>query len=176
MPANRNASNTTQRRIGRCRCGGVEFEAIGAPIVSSVCYCADCQKGACLIEALPNADAVCGDDGGTPYILFRKDRFNCTKGASLLKSYKLKAESPTNRVVATCCNSAMFANFDKGPFWVSVYRSRFLGAVPPLEMRMCTKSKPSVVVIPADVPSYPGYPPVLILKLLRSGLAMWLRL
>jgi hypothetical protein len=176
MPTNRNASTTAQLRTGRCRCGGVEFEAIGAPIVSSVCYCADCQKGARLIEELPNADAVCGDDGGTPYILFRKDRFSCSKGASLLKSYKLKAESPTNRVVASCCNSAMFANFDKGPFWVSVYSSRFLGELPPLEMRMCTKSKPSGVVVPSDVPSSPGYPLVLMLKLLRSGLAMRFRL
>lgn len=176
MSKNRKASNPAQRRAGRCRCGSVEIEAIGAPIVSSVCYCDDCQSGARLIQQLPNADSMCDADGGTPYVLFRKDRFNCSKGSSLLKSYKIKAESPTNRVVATCCNSAMFANFDKGPFWVSVYRARLLGELPPLQMRMCTKSAPSGVVIPTDVPSYPGYPPALIAKLLKSGLAMWLRL
>ncbi len=112
------------------------------------------------------------DDGGTAYILFRKDRFNCAKGADLLKGYKLKDTSKTNRMVATCCNSAMFMNFDKGPHWISAYRARFRGALPPLQMRICTKSRPENVVLPADVPSYPGYPAALIFKLLASRLAM----
>jgi hypothetical protein len=158
-----------------CRCGGVEVEATGAPIVSNVCYCADCQNGSRQIEELPNAGTVRDADGGTAYILFRKDRFNCTKGGSLLKGYKIKAGSVTNRVVATCCNSAMFMNFDKGPFWVAVYRARFQGELPPLEMRICTKSKPGGVAIPTDVPSHPGYPPALMVKFLIAGLAMWLR-
>ena len=38
-----------------CACGRVELEAFGKPIVSTVCYCDDCQKGADQIEALPNA-------------------------------------------------------------------------------------------------------------------------
>ena len=91
----------------RCRCGGVEIEAIGAPIVSTVCYCADCQTGSRQIEALPTAGDVRDADGGTAYILFRKDRLKCSKGAALLKGYKIKAGSVTNRLVATCCNSAM---------------------------------------------------------------------
>jgi hypothetical protein len=159
----------------RCRCGGVEIEAIGAPIVSAVCYCADCQSGSRQIEELPNAGFVRDADGGTAYILFRKDRLNWSKSAALLKSYKIKTGSATNRVVATCCNSAMFMNFDKGPFWVSAYRARFQGDLPPLEMRICTRSRPGGVAISADAPSYPGYPPALMMKLLKSGLAMWLR-
>jgi hypothetical protein len=163
------------RRTARCRCGGVEMEAIGTPIVSSVCYCVDCQNGSRQIEELPNAGSVRDADGGTAYILFRKDRLSCSKGASLLKNYKVKAGSATNRVVASCCNSAMFMNFDKGPFWVSAYRARFQGGLPPLEMRICTRSRPNGVAIPADAPSYPGYPVTLMMKLLTSGLAMWLR-
>ncbi len=159
----------------RCRCGGVEIEAIGAPIVSTVCYCADCQTGSRQIEALPTAGDVRDADGGTAYILFRKDRLKCSKGAALLKGYKIKAGSVTNRLVATCCNSAMVMNFDKGPFWVSAYRARFQGDLPPLDMRICTRSRPGGVAIPTDTPSYPGYPPALMLKLLTSGLAMWLR-
>ena len=112
--------------------------------MSAVCYCDDCQKGARQIEALPNAGAVADPDGGTPYILYRKDRFACTKGADLLKSYKLKQTSATNRVVATCCNSAMFVNFDRGPFWVTAYRARFHGDLPPLQLRICTKFKPNL--------------------------------
>jgi hypothetical protein len=48
-----------------CSCGGVELKAFGRPIVSNVCYCEDCQKGADQIEALPNAGAVRDPDGGT---------------------------------------------------------------------------------------------------------------
>src|SRR5258706_8236695 len=96
-----------------CACGNVELKAFGKPIVSNVCYCDDCQKGADQIEALPNAGDIRDPDGGTAYILYRKDRIECSKGVQLLKSYKLKETSVTNRVVASCCNSAMFMNFDR---------------------------------------------------------------
>jgi hypothetical protein len=157
-----------------CSCSGVELKAFGAPIVSAVCYCEDCRKGADRIEALPNAGAVRDPDGGTAYILYRKDRIECSKGAQLLQSYKLKDSSATNRVVATCCNSAVFMNFDKGPHWVSAYRARFHGDLPPLQMRICTKSRPDGVALSGDVPSYPGYPPAMIVKLLASRVAMLL--
>jgi len=164
--------SANMRLAASCLCGGVEIEATGAPIVSSVCYCTDCQLGSRQIEALPNAGSVRDADGGTAYILFRKDRIKCSRGAELLKGYKLKDTSLTNRVVATRCNSAMFMNFDKGPHWISAYRARFRGALPPLQMRICTKSKPAQVVLPTDVPSYPGYPVGLIFKLLASRVAM----
>ena len=113
--------NTNMRLTASCRCGGVEIEATGAPIVSSVCYCTDCQRGSRQIEDLPNAGSVRMTTAERRYILFRKDRITCAKGADLLKGYKLKDSSLTNRVVATCCNSAMFMNFDKGPHWISAY-------------------------------------------------------
>jgi hypothetical protein len=156
----------------KCRCGGVAIEANGAPITSTICYCADCQAGARQLEALPNAESVREPNGGTAYILYRKDRFNCTVGLDLLKAYKIKEASATNRVVAKCCNTAMFVNFDRGPHWVSAYRARFQGGLPPLQMRICTKSKPYADPLPTDVPNYPGYPPKLIFTLLASRIAM----
>jgi len=57
-----------------CSCGSVELEAVGAPIASVVCYCDDCQEGSRQIEALPNARPVQDPDGGTAYVLYRKDR------------------------------------------------------------------------------------------------------
>src|ERR1700682_1832784 len=87
--------------------------------------------------------------GGTAYILYRKDRVKCSRGALLLKSHKIREKSATNRVVATCCNSAMFLNFDDGKHWVDVYRARFQGDIPPLQMRICTKSKPDNGVVPS---------------------------
>lgn len=157
-----------------CSCGGVELKALGKPIVSSVCYCDDCQKGADQIEALPNADGIRDPDGGTAYILYRKDRIECSKGTELLRGYKLKETSATNRVIATCCNSAMFMNFDRGPHWVSAYRARFHGELPPLQLRICTKFKSDSDVIPDDVPSNPGYPLGFVAKLLASRVAMLL--
>lgn len=157
-----------------CACGRVELKAIGRPIASSVCYCDDCQQGARQIEALPRAGAVSDGDGGTAYVLYRKDRFACSQGGELLKRYKLEESSATNRVVATCCNSALFVDFDKGPHWVSAYRARFLGVLPPLQYRMCTKFKPEGATLPDDVPCYRGYPPGLIVKLLASRVAMLL--
>jgi hypothetical protein len=158
-----------------CACGSVEVAASGPPIVSNVCYCGDCQQGSRQIEALPNAGPVRDPDGGTAYIVYRRDRIECSKGASLLKSYKIRDDSVTNRVVATCCSSAMFMNFDKGPHWVSAYRARFQGDLPPLQMRICTKYKSPGVVLSDDVPSYPGYPLRLVAKLLASGVGMLLR-
>jgi hypothetical protein len=160
--------------IATCTCGNVELKALGPPIVSTVCYCDDCQKGSDQIEALPNARAVCAGDGGTAYILFRKDRVECTKGAEHLRGYKLKETSATNRIVAACCNAPMFMNFDRGPHWVSVYRARFQGEIPPLQLRICTRSKPDGVVLPDDLPKYDGFPPSLILRLLAARVAMLL--
>jgi hypothetical protein len=181
VPGHRGQSNVDLLQMTRssnfvatCSCGNVELKAFGAPIVSNVCYCDDCQKGSDQIEALPNSHAVRASDGGTAYILFRKDRIECTKGAELLRSYKLKETSATNRIVAACCSSAMFMNFDRGPHWVSAYRARFQGEIPPLQLRICTKFKPDGVVLPDDVPKYQGYPPALIIKLLTSRVAMLL--
>lgn len=159
-----------------CSCGTVELKAWGNPITSAVCYCEDCQKAADQIAALPQAAAVRDSDGGTAYILYRKDRIECSKGSEVLKSYKLKETSVTNRMVATCCNSAMFVRFDRGPHWISAYRARFRGTLPPLEARICTKTKPRDVVLSDDLPNYPRYPTGLAVKLLASRVAMMIGL
>lgn len=159
----------------RCRCGSVELEAIGAPITSVACYCDDCQEGSRQIEALPNARPVRDPDGGTAYVLYRKDRVECSRGAQFLQGYKLNEKSATNRVVATCCNSAMFMNFDDSKHWVPVYRARFQGDVPPLQMRVQTKFKPENSDVPSDVPSYPAWPLKFMAKLVAARIAMLLR-
>jgi hypothetical protein len=155
-----------------CSCGGVELEAVGTPIFCGVCYCDDCQRGARQIEALPNALAVQGADGGTACILYRKDRVRCAKGASLLKSLKIKQTSATNRVVATCCNSGMFMNFDDSRHWVSAYRSRFHGNLPPIQMRVCTKFRPDGPDLSTEVPNASGYPVKMLIPLLTTRVAM----
>src|ERR687893_1462112 len=99
---------TTPHTTASCSCGSVELEATGDPIMSTVCYCESCQEGSRQLEALPNGRPVCDSDGGTACVLYRKDRVEYSKGSQLLQGYKLRAESSTNRVVASCCNSPMF--------------------------------------------------------------------
>jgi len=57
-------------------------------------------------------------------------------GEELLVGYKLKENSSTRRMVASCCNSAIFLKYALG-FWVSTYRARFNETdLPPLEMKI----------------------------------------
>lgn len=157
-----------------CACGSVELEAFGAPVACIVCYCDDCQQGSREIEALPGAGPVQDPDNGTAYVIYRKDRVKCPKGSSLLKRYKIREKSATNRVVATCCNSAMYIDYDDGKHWVDVYRSRFGGHVPPLQMRIYTKFKSGNDAMPSDVPTYPALSLKFIAKLMAARAAMLL--
>ena len=111
-------------------------------------------------------------NGGTEYVLYRKDRVKYTKGSGLLKDYKLEKKSTTNRVVAACCNSPMVMRFDDAKHWTPMYRARFQADVPALEFRICTKFAPKDADIPADVPSSEMYPGGFMWKLLRSRIAM----
>ena len=165
------AETAKDAALAVCSCGKVELEATGEPIMSVVCYCGSCQEGSRQMEALPDGRPTCGPDGGTPYVAYRKDRVAYPKGSELLRDLRLAEESPTRRVVAGCCNSPMFSDFEKG-HWLSVYRSALRGAPPPAEMRVQTKSKPDGVELPEDIPSHRGYPLRFVAKLLRARAAM----
>jgi hypothetical protein len=154
-----------------CSCGKVECAATGTPIVTVVCYCDDCQRGSRQIETLPSGAPVLGADGGTAYVLYRKDRFECAKGRELLRELRLQEKSPTKRVVAACCNSAMYLDFEKG-HWMSVYRARFQGAAPPIQMHIQTRFKPHPDSAPGNIPSHRAFPPLIFAKLLFARIAM----
>lgn len=155
----------------RCTCGKVTLEVTGAPIITAACYCDDCQAGSALVATLPGAVPMAGSDGGTEMSLYRKDRFRVTAGAEHLKPVKLKASTPTSRMIATCCNSAMYVAFDSGPFWTSVYRVRMIDP-PPLEVRVNTKFAPDANAIPPGVPSHKVASFGFVAKLIGARLAM----
>jgi hypothetical protein len=157
-----------------CRCGAVVLQVTGAPILRGVCYCASCQEGGRRIEELPGAAPVRDADGGTDYVLYRKDRVRCTHGGEQLQAHRLKPDSPTRRMVAACCNTAMFLDFTKG-HWLTVYRARAPEPVAPLEMRVMTASAPEGVVLPTDVPNYPGHSGKFMRKLLAAWIGMGFR-
>ena len=111
-------------------------------------------------------------DGGSDYVIYRKDRVRVVKGAELLKPLKVKDGSPTNRVIATCCNCAMMLNFDDSKHWLDFYRARIRGSAPPPQMLVCTKFAPAPDRLPKGVPAYPGHPASFLATLLRARLAM----
>jgi len=155
-----------------CACGAVTLEARGAPIVTAVCYCDDCQTAGGRIEGMAGAPPLRDGDGGTAMVMFRKDRLRCVEGAERLTAVKLDPQSPTSRYVASCCNSAMYLGFDDAKHWVDVYRSRVVGEPPKIEARICTRFRSAGADLPGDAPAHPGYPPSMIPKLLGSRIAM----
>lgn len=162
---------STDHTIVQCACGSVDIDVAGEPTLGAACYCDDCQKGARQIEALPGASPIMGADGGTDLLLFRKDRMQCSKGSDLLRDYRIKDGSPTRRVVATCCNSAMFLDFQKG-HWFSVYRTRFGNDAPPITVRIQTKYRPENSSIASKIPEYKSYPLKFIAKLMAARIGM----
>ena len=161
--------------LASCRCGSVQLLAQGKPITGAICYCDDCQEAARRIEAIPDAPPVHTSDGGTAYLLYRKDRLRFLKGGQSLKDIRLRENSPTRRVISDCCNSAMFLDFEKG-HWMSVYAARFAGDAPPVEMRVQTRFKPKDAELPADLPIYSAFPPKFMAKLVLAKIGMLLHL
>jgi hypothetical protein len=144
-------------RRSSCACGRVRCEARGRPIVSLVCYCDDCHEGARAIEALPDSAPLRLADGGTPLLTYRDDRFRCSSGADQLVGYKLRDSAPTRRMVASCCNSAMFLKYAPG-FFMSIQ----------IEHRRADTE------LPRDTPCYRGFPMQLFAKVISARVAMLL--
>ena len=69
-----------------CTCGQVMLEAIGAPILSAVCYCESCRAAARQFEQEPGAPSVLRADGGVECCLFRKDRVTISRGENVCGS------------------------------------------------------------------------------------------
>ena len=109
-----------------CSCGKVTIEARRARIVAMVCHCDSCRRAGQLLEALPDAPPILDGDGGTPFVLMRKDRVDCATGREHLREHRLSDTTPTRRVVATCCNTFMFLDVTKG-HWVTMLRDRLDG-------------------------------------------------
>ena len=165
---------TDARTSASCRCGKVELQLTGAPILRGICYCASCQEAGRRHQAAPGADPVLAEDGGTDYVLYRKDRVRCVNGGDLLEERRLKPDSPTRRLFAHCCNTAMFLDFTKG-HWLSLYRGRLPADIPPPAMRMMTAERPEGVILPNDMANYPGHSGKFMLKLLLAWMAMGFR-
>ena len=167
-------NDANERASARCRCGKVELEIVGAPILRGICYCASCQEAGRRYQAAPGVDSGLAEDGGTDYVLYRKDRVRCVQGGTLFEERRLKRTSPTRRLYARCCNTAMFLDFTKG-HWLTIYRGRLPDDIPPATIRMMTAERPEGVILPDDMANYPGHSRKFMLKLLRTWMAMGFR-
>jgi hypothetical protein len=152
----------------------VKLEAIGQPILGASCYCASCREAGSRFEQLTSAPPVLTPDGGTDYVLYRKDRVQCVTGREYLEEHWLKPDSPTRRVLATCCNSTMFLDFTKG-HWLTLYRNRFPAGAPPVEMRVMTQDRRDGVDLADDLPNYSSHSGKAMLRLIAAWIAMGFR-
>jgi len=157
-----------------CVCGQVTLEAIGAPILSAVCYCNSCRSAASHFEQAPGAPSVLNEDGGVDYCLVRKDRVRITRGGEHLQEHRLTDSSATRRVVAACCNAPMFLDFTSG-HWLTVYRDRLLADAPPLEIGVMAKDRRAGPARPDGLPTHPTHSAKFMIKLLAAWVAMGFR-
>ncbi|MGN7929465.1 GFA family protein [Sphingopyxis sp. 22461] len=162
-------------RTASCPCGAVRLELSGEPIMAATCYCHSCQEAGRSFAALPGAPGVVGTDGGTPYVLMRKDRLQWLSGSDQLDEHRLKPDSPTRRFVARCCNAPIALEFTKG-HWLSVYSGRIAEAErPAAEMRTIVGDRPDGVELPDDIPNYRTPTGKFMWRLLKAWAAMGFR-
>ncbi len=157
-----------------CRCGQVQLAIEGAPILSAECCCNSCRAGGDRIASLPGAPQF-RTPCSTPYVLVRKDRVRFVRGAEHLRQFKLKPDAPTRRVVAACCNTPLFTEFQAG-HWLSLYASLWPEAARPrMEMRNNAGDLPDPAVLPHDIPNHKVVGASFIVKLLLAFAAMGFR-
>jgi hypothetical protein len=159
---------TNPTYVAHCRCGAVEIAAWADPIVVTTCYCNDCQAAAKRVAESANVGRAANDDGGTEFMVFRRDRIACTRGAENLQVMKLTAASKTRRMIAGCCMTPMYVGFEDKRPWVSAMRTTFGADAPPVEMRICTRFRPSDGPANDGLPSHPGYPPAMMFRILAA--------
>ena len=158
--------------VAHCRCGKVEVGAWGAPIAVGACYCNDCQEAAQRLAASADVAPAASADGGTEFMVFRRDRIACSGGADRLRAMRLTDASKTRRMIAGCCVTPMYLAFDDKRPWVSAFRASFEADVPPVQMRICTRFRRAEDKATDDLPEHNGYPAAMILRVL----AVWPRM
>jgi hypothetical protein len=136
-----------------CRCGKVHLELRAEPIITTECHCASCREAGRRFEALPGDIRMAEENGGTQFVLYRKDRVRFTRGANLLKEFRLTDTSTTRRAIAGCCNTPVFLEF-KGGHWLSLYSNLWPeGTRPALELRTVTGGRGDGPPLDATVPA-----------------------
>ena len=115
------------------------------------------------------------ENGGTHFVLYRKDRVRIGSGEEKLKELRLTQKSPTRRVVASCCDTPLFLELQNG-HWLSLYGRLWPEALrPPIELRTMTSDLPAGTRLPDDVPNARTQSASFMVKLLGAFIAMGFR-
>jgi hypothetical protein len=155
-----------------CKCGTVTLELSGSPFLVTECMCESCRTAGKILESLPDAPPLLDAKDATLTAMYRKDRLTCTAGSEMLREFRLRPESPTRRIVAACCNSAMLLDFTKG-HWIDVYGARWPEADRPApEMRTMAGDLPEGHELPDDIPNNRSHNLRFFVRLLRAWVAM----
>jgi len=158
-----------------CACGKLRLELEGLPIISAECHCNSCREAGARLQTLPTARPVLQKNGGTHFVLYRKDRVRFLEGAEQLKEFRLKPDSKTRRVIATCCNTPVFLEF-QGGHWLSLYDCLWPeGTLPPPALRTMTSDLPAGTTLSDDVPNAKHQSLSFFAKLLGTWIAMGFR-
>lgn len=158
-----------------CRCGKVHLTVTAEPVTVAECHCESCRKSSAMFTGLPGARPVAERSGGTHYVLYRKDRVEFTAGAENFVGYRHTAKSPTRRVIAGCCNTPLFLEFQNG-HWLSIYAGLWPEVIrPKAEMRTMVADMPEGQALPADMPNYKAQSFGFFWKLLTAWAAMGFR-
>lgn len=158
-----------------CACGQVHIVVEGAPICSTECHCNSCRAAGERLQSLSGASPFLQANGGTYFVLYRKDRVRFIKGSELLKDFHLSTQATTRRTVAGCCNTPVFLEF-KGGHWLSLYSCLWPDeTLPALDLRTMTSDLPANVTLAHDVPSGRRQTLMFYAKLLCAWIAMGFR-
>jgi hypothetical protein len=155
-----------------CPCGRFHLEVIGEPLIAAECHCRSCRTAAVQMNTVPE---MANAQGGTPYVLYRKDRVRFPDGTGLLLGHRLLPDAPTRRVVTTCCNAPIFVEFNGG-HWLSLYASLWpAGERPPMEIRTQTANVPQGTELDDSLPSGKWTTAGFYARLLAAWMAMGFR-
>jgi hypothetical protein len=165
---------TQQTHVG-CRCGQLQLQLDKSPILTAECHCQSCRTAAAQLQQLPAASEIMEPNGGTAFVLYRKDRVQITRGQELLEAYRLTPSSPTRRIVASCCNTPVFLEFQRG-HWLSIYSHLWPeDQRPKIELRTMTSDRTDETPLPNDVPNARYQSLGFMAKLLGAWVAMGFR-
>jgi hypothetical protein len=157
-----------------CRCGQTRITLTGPPILAVDCCCTSCRSAGARLQSLPGAPKILGPHGETHFILYRKDRVTLPDTRPF-RAHRLTQGSKTRRVLAPCCATPLFVEF-QGGHWLSLYAGLWPeGTAPRAEMRTMTADLPDPSLLPRDIPNARSHSPLFIWRLLTAWAAMGFR-
>lgn len=90
----------------------------------------------------------------------------------MLRERRLTPSSPTRRVVASCCNTPVFLEFQRG-HWLSIYSRLWPDTERPrIDMRTMISDRTDAPALPNDVPNAQHQTFGFMVKLLGAWIAM----